>query len=234
MKITVFDFDETIGYFSQFSIFWECLKTYTEKELNQTFFNELLDLYPHFFRPIIFKVFIYIKKQKEVGSCNKVMIYTNNTGAHKWVNYFVNYIHQKIDFKLFDRIIAAFKVKGNIIELCRSTKDKNLDDLIKCSKLPKHTEICFIDDTYFPNMINDQVYYINVKPYFYNYSFHEMMDLLQSNNKLNYLCKKNFEKYFSKLLKSYNYKVFNKSADDQEIDLIVSKQLFAHVKTFFN
>jgi hypothetical protein len=28
MKIVVFDLDETLGYFTEFGIFWDCLKNY--------------------------------------------------------------------------------------------------------------------------------------------------------------------------------------------------------------
>ena len=34
MKIVVFDLDETIGYFTQFGIFWDCLTNYL-KETNK-------------------------------------------------------------------------------------------------------------------------------------------------------------------------------------------------------
>ena len=53
MKIVVFDLDETLGYFTELGIFWDCLKNYLKiknvnKTLSQTDFNNVLDLYPEF------------------------------------------------------------------------------------------------------------------------------------------------------------------------------------------
>ena len=47
MKIVVFDLDETLGYFVEYGIFWDCLNKYLLKqkyELTQEDFNEILDL----------------------------------------------------------------------------------------------------------------------------------------------------------------------------------------------
>ena len=55
MKIVVFDLDETLGYFTEFGIFWDSLSNYLKikekPKLNQDDFNETLDLYPEFLRP---------------------------------------------------------------------------------------------------------------------------------------------------------------------------------------
>ena len=49
MKIVVFDLDETLGYFTEFGIFWDSLSNYLKikekPKLNQDDFNETLDLY---------------------------------------------------------------------------------------------------------------------------------------------------------------------------------------------
>ena len=68
MKIVVFDLDETLGYFTQFGIFWDSLKNYIEnknkKNLTQNDFNDILDLYPEYLRPNIINILIYLKKKK--------------------------------------------------------------------------------------------------------------------------------------------------------------------------
>jgi len=50
MKIVVFDLDETLGYFTELGIFWDCLKNYLKIENNETLtqidFNDMLDLFP--------------------------------------------------------------------------------------------------------------------------------------------------------------------------------------------
>ena len=40
--------------------------------------------------------------------------------------------------------------------------------------------ICYIDDTYYPEMIHEKVYYINIKPYYY---------IIQINHKNNLISK---------------------------------------------
>ena len=68
-KIVVFDLDETLGYFMELGMFWEALKTYIHKtqlpiQLNQLFFDNILNLYPEFVRPDILNILNYIKTKK--------------------------------------------------------------------------------------------------------------------------------------------------------------------------
>jgi hypothetical protein len=103
------------------------------------------------------------------------MIYTNNTGPKEWANHILRYFESKINFKLIDQIIAAFKVNGQQVEICRTTHNKTHNDFIKCTKLPESAEICFLDDTFYPEMTNDNIYYINVKPYYYDLELEYMI-----------------------------------------------------------
>jgi len=239
MKIVVLDFDETLGYFTQFSVLWESLKFFNEHVLgkkiifNQDFFNKLLDLYPLYLRPNIFEILRYLMEKKKDKSCKKIMIYSNNTGISKWINYFINYFESKLNYKLFDNLIAAFKIKGKIIEICRTKNEKTYDDLIKCTQLPLETEICFIDDVFYPNMINDKVYYINIKPYYYDYKFEYMIDLIIKTNDCKDMCDSNFKTNMMQIIKRFNYKTMIKSNDDLKIDSIVSKETINHLKQFF-
>ena len=80
MKIVIFDLDETLGYFVKFGIFWDCLNKYffhhkIEYSLNQSDFNEILDLYPEFLRPNIINILSYLKNKKSTKNCQKIMIY---------------------------------------------------------------------------------------------------------------------------------------------------------------
>jgi len=85
LKIVVFDLDETLGYFTEFGIFCDCLNKYFKNnEYSNTHFNELLDLYPEFIRPKIINTLKYLKSKKMVNKCYKVMIYTNNQGDKQW------------------------------------------------------------------------------------------------------------------------------------------------------
>ena len=175
MKIVVFDLDETLGYFVEFGIFWDILSQYLNKETDQQFFNNLMDLYPEFLRPKIINILKYLKNKKISKKCQKLMIYTNNQGSRKWINYIISYFESKLEgYKLFDQIITAFKINGKQIEFCRTTNNKTYHDFIRCTKLPINAEICYLDDTFYPEMAHDNIYYINIKPYVHDLPFNEM------------------------------------------------------------
>jgi hypothetical protein len=153
MKIVVFDLDETLGYFTEFGIFWDSLAHYMKikqkPELVQSDFNMILDLFPEFLRPNIINILNYLKTKKQSKCCHKMMIYTNNQGPIEWSNYIISYFENKINFKLIDQIVAAFKVNGKRLEICRTSHNKSHNDFIKCTKIPKNAEICFIDDSFY-------------------------------------------------------------------------------------
>ena len=119
MKIVVFDLDETLGYFTQFGIFWDSLVNYTKNTntLHQEDFDDTFDLFPEYLRPNILKILTYLKKQKQSKICHKIMIYTNNNGTREWAQHISKYFENKIGYKLIDQIIAAFKVNGKVIEI---------------------------------------------------------------------------------------------------------------------
>ena len=179
MKIVVFDLDETLGYFTQYGIFWDSLAEYLKKKnkagLTQTDFDAILDLFPEFLRPNIINILTYLKGKKKSNCCHKMMIYTNNTGPREWARHIVSYFEKKINFKLIDQLIAAFKINGKRVEICRTTQSKTHKDLVKCTKIPIDAEICFIDDYFYPEMANDNIYYINIKPYYYDLKFEYMI-----------------------------------------------------------
>ena len=117
MKIVVFDLDETLGYFTEFGIFWESLKyIFPSIKFSQKEFNQILDLYPEFLRPNILNILNYLKEKKKLICCHKMMIYTNNNGPKEWCKFIIKYFENKIDFKLIDHVISAFKINGKTIK----------------------------------------------------------------------------------------------------------------------
>jgi hypothetical protein len=184
-KIVVFDVDETLGNFSQFSIFGHVLEEYfNDQNIMYHYFNDLVDLYPEIIRPSMVRILDYIRKKKNAGVCSKVMIYTNNTGPDKWVSHIRHYFEYKLRTAtsvsaskelaivppLFDHIIGGFKPNkahntSNGYPQ-RTTKDKTVDDFILCSRLPSNIEVCFLDDLYHPKMTDERVYYIKLQPYY--------------------------------------------------------------------
>ena len=240
MKIVVFDLDETLGYFTEFGIFWDSLAYYLKCKdkytLTQDDFNDILDLYPEFLRPNIVNILTYLKEQKKTNCCHKMMIYTNNNGSPEWAHHIISYFEKKINYKLIDQIIAAFKVNGKTVEICRTTHSKTHKDFIRCTKIPISAEICFLDDTFYPEMANDNIYYINVKPYYHDLQFDYMIKKLKESqigkNIINY--DKEFEEKMSEQLKLYKYNCINKDSTEYDVDKILGKHIISHLQEFFN
>jgi len=244
-KIVIFDMDETIGYFVEFGIFWDSLNYYmnstlleNKKRLEQEEFNKILDLYPEFIRPNILTIFQYLKYKKISKQCQGVMIYTNNQGPKEWVQYIKNYFENKLKYKLFNHVISAFKINGRRVELCRSSHDKTMKDLIKCTKVSQNTEFCYLDDTYYPGMNYDNVYYIKVKPYIHDLQFDMMIHrFVQSNIAKEFIDKSKeaeFIQFMTNNMNNYTFIYSGKNKKEYEIDKIITKKTMAHLQTFFN
>lgn len=238
-KVVVFDMDETLGYFIQFSYFWENLKVYFNKQnkelkLLDDNFNKILALYPEYIRPNISSVLKYLKHKVEINKCQGVMIYTNNTGPKEWIHHIKDFFDEKINYKLFNHVICAFKVNGKQIEMCRTTYEKTVKDFIKCTKLPENTQICFLDDLFHPKMNYENVYYIKLKAYKYDLPFDEIIKRFSDSD----VCKKlsiniqDFNDYMSQIFNTYNY--VPKTKEEQDIDKIITKQTMLYLQNFFH
>ena len=237
-KIVVFDLDETLGYFMELGMFWDALKSYIKYKqikltLDQNMFNNVLDLYPEFLRPNIMSILNYLKGKKEKNHCQKLMIYTNNQGPIEWANYIRKYFETKLNYTIFDQIIAAFKISGKCVELCRTTHMKTHEDLIKCTKLPKDAQICFLDDVFYPDMSNDNIYYINVKPYIHDLDFNDMIHRFLDSMPAGILDTTSCSEFILTFMKKYNYIYVAKTGVAQNVDKIVSKKIMQHLHLFF-
>jgi len=241
-KIVVFDLDETLGYFMELGMFWDALKAYIKHKklgitIDQLLFKQLLDLYPEFLRPNITGILNYIRKKKEQNHCDKLMIYTNNQGPSEWAKYIIGYFEEKVGNKVFDQIIGAFKVQGKRVELCRTSQLKTHSDFVRCTKIPENTQICFLDDVFYPDMSNERIYYINVRPYIHDLEFDDMIsrcsntDILTNN--INEFDAEYFKQFMTTFLNRYNYIYVKKTDDSQLIDGIISKKIMEHLRAFF-
>ncbi len=162
------------------------------------------------------------------------MIYTNNQGPEEWGNYIMNYFNDKLQFKMFDQLIAAFKVKGKRVELCRTTHKKTHSDLIKCTKIPEYTQICFLDDVFYPDMKNENIYYINVKPYIYDLEFDTMIKrCLNSNIFDDNIDSTSCNTFILSFLKKYHYNYVDKTQIAKNVDIALSKKILEHLHIFF-
>ena len=189
-KVVVFDVDETLGNFTQFSIFGHVLEEYFNKpDIIYRYFNDLVDLYPEIIRPNMVRILDYIRKKKNAGVCNKVMIYTNNAGPDKWVGHIRGYFEHKLRAAaassspttngglaivppLFDHTIGGFKPNNETtttrlssVYPQRTTNQKTVKEFIRCGRLPADIEICFLDDLEHPKMVDERVYYIKLQAY---------------------------------------------------------------------
>ena len=232
-KVIVFDLDETIGSFTDLEILWNSLGEFDFFKQDQDSFNALLDLYPEFLRYGILNILDFLHYKKKKGHCYKLFIYTNNKFPRVWTSMIIRYLEQKQDLPgLFDQLICAFRVNDVILEPSRTSSSKTHSDLIRCSLLPKTSEICFIDDKYFEGMDVGRVYYIQPKPY-----FHAMLtcDIISR------VCK-------SKLISGLNDDVLRKclldafivvnktakSSDEITTDKMVSQKIMFHIQEFFH
>ena len=162
------------------------------------------------------------------------MIYTNNTGPPEWVNSIKNYIHEKMEYNLFDQVIGAYKVNGKHVELCRTTHSKTHSDLVRCSKIPLSTDVCFIDDVYHPGMTRDNVYYINIKAYEHDLPFTTIVDRFIASGLLTDGDPTSMKEYIMAFMKRYNHTYVEKDAKEMAVDITLSKKILQHLQLFFN
>ena len=235
-KVVVFDLDETLGSFGQLGSFCMLLDDYyNDDNKAYSIFNELMDLYPEYPRPYILNVLRYLLQKKKDEKCKAIMIYTNNQGERAWVEHIKRYFETKLKSKIFEQIISAFKVDGKIVEVNRTTQDKTIDDFFRCTKLPKDIEICFVDDLFHPKMEDDNVYYIHVKGYKHYLPSSVIIKRflnsdLAKDMKDNHSEKNKFTDFMMSRLK---YNITENDHDEQEMDVIISKKMLEHMKTFF-
>ena len=228
-KVVVFDLDETLGHFVQLGVFQDVIEKTLDISLNDEAFFELLDLYPEFLRPNILNILKLICEKKKQKICGKLLIYTNNQGPKEWAIKIKKYFEHKLKNRCFDQIIAAYKINGKQVELCRTSHDKSYGDFISCTKLPLKTQICFLDDQYHPRMEHDNVVYINLKPYSYTLPFEEM--ILRFMKKYNITDLRFFEALMINCSR-YNFKVYKKSVSEQKVDQAVGKHIHKHLREF--
>jgi hypothetical protein len=239
-KIVVFDLDETLGYFSEFGMFWDALKGYIKTNnidfnINQDFFNKTLDLYPEFLRPNIINILTYLKQRKKAKHCYKIMIYTNNNGPYEWSVQIKTYFEDRAEApNLFDQVIGAYKVNGKHVELCRTTHSKTHSDLMRCTKIPDTTDVCFIDDVYHPGMSKDNVYYINIKAYEHDLPFATIVDRFIESGLIKNGDPTSMKEYILTFMKRYNHTYVEKDTKELSVDMALSKKILQHLQLFFN
>jgi hypothetical protein len=233
-KHFIFDLDETLGSFSEFFILWKALEQLSiepSKSSNQEYFDKILTIFPEFWRPGIFTILRFLLHKKTKSECGNVYIYTNNKCSKSWPIMIQNYIEKCMDLGgLFDKIICSFKINNTIVESLRTTQEKTCYDIIKCTLLPINAEMCFIDNSYHPQMLDEKVFYIQPKSYFHNLN---MRDIIVRMLKAG-LSEHELEKIHNICIQmgcSVNDRI--KSIYEQELDILISKKLMYYIQDFF-
>lgn len=241
-KVIVFDLDETIGSFSDLYILWRYIRETKEnqpeenqpeenqhqtKETQISDFIQLLDLYPEFLRHGIICILKFINHKRKQGLC-KIYLYTNNQCKPEWVSFIVEYINAKLNTdSFFDKVIGSFKINNKRYELSRTTHNKTHCDFLRCSLLPKTTELCFIDNTYHDKMLGNRVFYIQPRSYNHYLSTQIIVNRFSQ-----------FYRVDSRLIMDWfleNGAILNPiyTQENLEIDLYVSQRLMHFIKDFF-
>ena len=118
----------------------------------------------------------------------------------------------------------------------RTSHNKSVEDLVRCTRIPTNTEICFIDDQKHPLMAQDNVYYINVKPFEYSMEYEAMAALYYDTFSTVYAIEDTKEDFINKIvtdMKRYKFDVYDKSTEEYNTDVVVSKQILIHLEDFF-
>jgi len=165
-KVIVFDLDETLGAFGEMFLMWSAIEPYMGFIDKKMIFRELLELYPEFLRPGVLSILEFLNYKKKAGVCSSIFLYTNNQCPKEWVDLILEYFEERLKCPdLFDKVVYAFKINNKIVEPLRTSHSKIYSDLIRCTLMPKNSELCFIDNTYHRKMDHDRVYYIQPKSY---------------------------------------------------------------------
>jgi len=180
-KHFVFDLDETLGSFGEMYKIWKQHARNEDSCID--FLVKLLTIFPEFMRSGIVSILQFLYQKKKAGQFGHLYIYTNNQCGRKWTESLVHAIEQVAHTPhLFDHIICAFKINNVVIESRRTSHWKTWSDFVRCTLLPTTAHICFIDDTYFPYMKRDRVFYLQPRPYVHSLSMDEIQKRLTQNH----------------------------------------------------
>ena len=226
-KIITFDLDETLGAFGEIYLLWQSLGPTPTNSAN--IFRELMKIYPEVLRPGIFPILEYLAYKKRTGQCSHIFLYTNNQCSPPWIDLILKYFDDQLQTSnLFDKAVKAFKINNEIIEQLRTSHQKIYSDLIRCTMIPKQSELCFIDNTYHRKMEHDRVYYIQPKSYEHGLSADEIVDRLVKKWTITPL-PIGFEEELRNMFSTY-VKKNNHSGDEA---IIVSQKIMYHLKEYF-
>jgi hypothetical protein len=85
-------------------------------------------------------------------------------------------------------------------------------------------------------MLNENIYYINIKPYYYDLKFDYLLMKFRESEIGKRIIENDseFENIMMKHIKMYNYEYIEKNLKEYEIDKILGKHIISHFNVFFN
>lgn len=244
-KQFVFDLDETIGSFSDLYILFQCIDHF-QSEYNIVLYDDvsilvsqMLQLYPEFFRHGIEIVMEYLHNKKAAGACSGVYIYTNNSCIpDTWPYFITNFIETNWNLPgLFDSVIRAFKINGNLIDQRRNTSEKTHSELLRCLILPRNTEFCYLDNEHYPKMEHRYVYYLQPRPYHHylnNTIILERFIKSELGHHMAHLLKADLYHILPGWYTNRGYSLNVYRPIDIDIDLHISKRILKYMCKFFS
>ena len=168
-----------------------------------------------------------------MGECSHVVLYTNNQCKEGWIDHILKYLGDKLGEPIFDKTVCAFKINKKITNQLRTSNNKSYADLIRCTMLPKSAEVCFIDNSYYEDMVHDRVYYIQPRSYQHSLSTDEIIDRFISKWGL-FSIPSNFESTL------YEWFLMNNAVQKGDmnennilIDITVSQKIMYYLKEYF-
>jgi len=236
-KYVVFDLDETLGSFGDLYILWKGMShlnkmgviTFEDSQYN---FNEVLDVYPEFLRCGIITILEFLFYKKLSGKCGGVYVYTNNQCEQPWVQLIIKYIETQRGLNgLFEPPVCAFKINGVILDAKRTTGDKTYKDFIQCTALPKNAELCFLDNSFFPRMNTERVFYIQPKSYFHGLSLEEMLSRLLHSGVVN--SSEDLTDFWIDWFLSKGFSEISNSIEERSTFVNVSRKMMQLIQTVF-
>ncbi len=87
-------------------------------------------------------------------------MFTNNQGHPIWIQFIKLYLHEKLGYELFDKVVYAKKYEPK-----RKEESKCLNDFWNCTQYPPNSKVLFFDDQKHPYMLANNVTYINLPAY---------------------------------------------------------------------
>jgi hypothetical protein len=183
----------------------------------------------------------YIKEKKNKNKLKHLFIYTNNRCLDRdWIKNITVYFDYKLETQnLFDKAVCAFKIDNQIIDINKK-HEKNINYFINCTIIPKNTEICFIDNTYYNEMLNQQVYYIQPVSYNHNMNKNDVINRFMNSYVGNFIISKsnvrtNYKHFLIDWFNITNVYFNRPKKKISYSDCIeTTKKILFHIQEFFN